>query len=108
LARQTKTEWALGLVLRTFAAVAALRGQAARAVRLASTGKAHHEAAGITLGRHAEEDWFERRLEPAHHALDESTRAVATASGRALGLEEALAEAFGSESPPKPLRSPQP
>jgi hypothetical protein len=98
LARQTGTDWALGLVLRAFGAVAALRGQAERAVRLASAGKTQHEAAGINLGRHAEEAWFERQLAPAYHALDEPSRAAATAAGRTLPLEQALAEATGTEA----------
>jgi hypothetical protein len=46
LARRTGAAWArlvqLGLVVRTFGAAAALRGQPERAVRLAAAGEAHH------------------------------------------------------------------
>ncbi|MBI3972548.1 MAG: hypothetical protein HY332_14815 [Chloroflexi bacterium] len=93
LARATGTDYLLGLVLRTFAAIAAHLGQPERALRLASAGKAHHEAAGITFGP-PEEAWFDRWLRPARRALDEAAQAAAWKAGSGLALEQALAEAL--------------
>lgn len=95
LARQSGTDWALGLVVRAFGVVAALRGQPKRAVRLAAAGEAHHEAGGLRLRGHAEGAWFERHLAPARAALDTPARTAAEAAGSTLPFERALAEAVG-------------
>jgi predicted ATPase len=84
--------WGLGFTLDTIGGLAAARGQAEAALRLAGAVAAMREQGG----QHAPGPWLacvERLLAPARAALDPAAQAAAWAAGAALTLEEAVAEA---------------
>lgn len=86
---------ALGLLhsLAALAGLAAAAGQPVRALRLAGAATALSAATGAVL-QPTERRSMERRLDPARRALGPDAAATASAAGRALPLEEAIAEAL--------------
>ena len=88
--------------LEAAAPLAANQGQPARAVRLAGAMEALREP----LGASQSPDWrgdLERLLEPARRALGEAATMGLWAEGRALSIEQTLAEAravAGNGTPP--------
>ena len=79
------------------ARLAALGGEPARAVRLFGAAEGLAEAAGFRLPTH-DPAGFERAVEAARAAVGEESFAAAWAAGRAMSLEEVVAEA-GAEIP---------
>jgi tetratricopeptide (TPR) repeat protein len=96
--RRNLTPGHLGGPLEALAKVAAAAGDHARALRL--------EAAGATLReRHAilrspgEHERLEHSLAPARAALGQRASAAASAAGRSLSVEEAVADALAFKPP---------
>jgi ATP/maltotriose-dependent transcriptional regulator MalT len=79
--------------LDNLACLAAAEGEAARALRLGGAAEALREQAGMRLppGDVAQ---LERLLAPSRRALGEAARAAAWAEGRAMTVEQAVAEAL--------------
>jgi predicted ATPase/DNA-binding SARP family transcriptional activator/DNA-binding CsgD family transcriptional regulator len=101
LALARRDSWALEYLAEGFAALAAAQGQAERALRLAAAAEADRERRDNHVSIHAYRRLRERLLAPARQALDSAAQAAAWAAGRALPLDEAIAEAqAGPASPP--------
>jgi non-specific serine/threonine protein kinase len=83
--------WALALILEGFGCLAAARGQAETALRLAGAAAALREHYDLHLSIHAFRGLRDRLLAPAWAALDATTAADAWAAGRALSLDQVLA-----------------
>ncbi|MCC6626147.1 MAG: hypothetical protein IT340_01970 [Chloroflexi bacterium] len=84
--------WGLGFTLETIGGLAAVRGQAEVALRLAGAVAAMREQGG----QHAPLPWpavVERLVAPARAALDPAAQVAAWAAGTALSVEAAVAEA---------------
>ena len=97
--------WGASYALEGFARLAALEGQAARALRLGGATAALRQTYGVALGP-SQQAAFRRALEPAWQALREEEATAAWEQGRTMTLEEALAFALGKaekgrEGPPK-------
>ncbi|MCL6645785.1 MAG: tetratricopeptide repeat protein, partial [Dehalococcoidia bacterium] len=97
--------WNQSMPLAALAYVAATQGQAMRAARLAGAvaalGDLHHTPL-IPLS----EELFQKGLAMARQALGETAYAAAWAEGRAMSLEQAVAEALAVEV--TPLATPRP
>ena len=89
---EVRLPWALAYPLQEFAHLAAAKGKARQALRLAGAAEALREALGTPLAPAWVAD-AERRLARARRALGKAGAAAAWAEGRALPLEQALAEA---------------
>jgi non-specific serine/threonine protein kinase len=79
------------------ATVAAVRGQARRALRLAGAALAHRDAMG-TVDPPLMRAMAERQLAPARRKLTLQAQAAARAEGRAMPFEEALAYATADDA----------
>jgi DNA-binding CsgD family transcriptional regulator/tetratricopeptide (TPR) repeat protein len=80
-------------VLERFAGLAAAQGRQAGAVRLAAAAEALREAAGTPLSAGGQAR-LDRALTAARRALGEAALATAWRAGRALELDQAVAEAL--------------
>jgi predicted ATPase/DNA-binding CsgD family transcriptional regulator len=85
-------------VLERFAALAAAEGRPVGAVRLAATAGALRELAGTPLSASGQAR-LDSALEPTRRALGDVAVAAADRAGRALTLEQAVAEALSSPGP---------
>jgi predicted ATPase/pimeloyl-ACP methyl ester carboxylesterase len=109
--------WCIPYLLEFLAGVAIAGGDGARGMRLAGAAEALHATIGAPLPPvwHADR---ERDLEPARRALSPSAYATALEEGRALSLDNAIAEASlgaqltrvavgqaSSSPPPNPLKT---
>ena len=94
VARANADEWALGLVIGAFAALAAQSGSPQRALRLAAAAR----RPGVSLGG-GDATWLEQMLAPARRALGEEAQAAAWAAGGQLQLDEALEYALADDAP---------
>lgn len=84
----------IGHCLRGIAGTAALLGQPEQTARLFGAADAHFERIGTAIWPVDKAD-SERNLEAARATLGEETFAAAFAAGRALSLQDAIAEARG-------------
>ena len=89
--------WVTAFVLQGLAHVAAARGQAARALRLAGAAEALRRVIASPLAPAWAAD-FERRLAPARQALTPEAAATAWAEGQRMTPDEALAEALATSA----------
>jgi len=88
----------LGIVdcLEAFAALHALRGAFARALRLIGATAAIRETIAVPCPPPLQQ-WLSGRLEPARRALGDAASAALEQEGRALPVEEAIAAALATE-----------
>jgi adenylate cyclase len=87
--------WLLAHVLEDMGGLSALQGQPERALRLLGAAATVRETIGAPISP-AYQDKLDRMLEPARQALGEA--AVSTeAEGRAMSLEQAIAEALQAD-----------
>jgi predicted ATPase/DNA-binding SARP family transcriptional activator len=86
------------LGLATFAAIASARSQAERALRLEAAARNVLDSSGVAR-LPDEQRWLDRWLEPARQALDRDARERAAAQGRALTVEQAVADALAGRAP---------
>lgn len=88
----------LGIVdcLEAFAALHALRGASARALRVIGAAAAIRETIAAPCPLPLQR-WLSDRLEPARHALGDATSAVMEQAGRALTVEDAIVAALATE-----------
>jgi predicted ATPase/pimeloyl-ACP methyl ester carboxylesterase/DNA-binding CsgD family transcriptional regulator len=93
--------WCIPYLLEFLAGLAIANGQPVRGMRLAAAAEALRETVGAPLPPpwHADRD---RDLAPAYRALSQSARATALDEGRALTLDEAIAEASADTHPQVP------
>jgi hypothetical protein len=91
-ARAVGSDEFIGLCLDGLGAVAAKRGDWARAARMAGAAGARRESSGATLDP-ADRAFRERYLDEARATLGEARLEAAIAEGGALTLEQALREA---------------
>jgi non-specific serine/threonine protein kinase len=92
--------WAVPIVLEGYANLAAVQGQAERALRLAGAAEAMRERHSIVLAIRV---YAERRAEwlgAARRALPEAAGAAAWSAGRGLSDDAAVAEARRAEAAP--------
>jgi tetratricopeptide (TPR) repeat protein len=94
--RERRDNVGIARSLEDLASIAEARGQPERAVRLCGAAEALSEAIGSPIPA-PERPIYERTVAAAHAQLDEATCAAAWAEGRALSLEQAIAEALGVE-----------
>jgi predicted ATPase/DNA-binding XRE family transcriptional regulator len=94
--RELKDEAGFALALERFAPLAAARRQPARALRLAGAAAALRELIRVPLTADSEAQ-LEARLAPARQAIGPEAAAAAEAAGRAMGLEQAIADALTEE-----------
>jgi non-specific serine/threonine protein kinase len=96
--------WGLALVLDGFAGLAAMQGQAERALRLAGAAEAIRERHSVPLAIRVFLGHRERWLAVARQALTEVQQEAALAAGRALTSEQASTLATSQQmTPPAPL-----
>ncbi len=89
--------------LETFTALAALRGQWARALRL--TGAVANLRATIAIPAPPYwREWLARQIEPARQALGAAESAAALIAGESMGTDQAIAEALAGAYPAPPDR----
>jgi len=81
-------------VLENLGGLLALQGQAERALHLVGAAAAIRDAMNTPLAPD-EQSQLDRTLAPARDALDGDVVAMALAMGRAMSLDEAIAEAQG-------------
>jgi non-specific serine/threonine protein kinase len=93
--------WIMNQTLERLAAVAAARGQAERAMRLAGAAAGVSERLGIQRPP-AEQQKLERWLQPQRQVLGAHAGDLAWSQGRALELEDAVEFALGSDEPEVP------
>jgi predicted ATPase len=93
----TGTRGSIAHSLEALAAVAAGQGQSEKAARLWGAAQALREAIGAPLPPVDVTD-YEHSVEAARSAAGESSFAAAWAAGRALALEQAIAEALEEEN----------
>jgi non-specific serine/threonine protein kinase len=103
-ARGVHGPWGMAMPLAAFAYLAAAFGQPLRAVRLGATAGAICEAYQSPLIP-LFEPLLNQALDVAREALDDDAYAAAWAEGRAMALDESIAEAFAVEAgpPSRPL-----
>jgi non-specific serine/threonine protein kinase len=94
--------WCVPYLLEFLGSVAIGRGEVVRGVRLAGAAEALHATIGapLPLVWHADRD---RDLAPARRALSRAVYAAALEEGRALPLEQAIAEASAELDPTSAL-----
>jgi hypothetical protein len=85
--------WDLTYLLEDMGCLAALQGEAERALRLVGAASALRESIGQPLSS-VEGAKLERMLEPARQQLGETGQAAAWSAGRAMSLEEAVSSAL--------------
>ena len=93
ICRAERYLWCIPYLLEGFGSLAAAEAQPIRAVRLVGAAASLHE----TIGAPRPPIWradVRRRLTPARRALDEVALAAATAEGRAMTLDQAIAYAL--------------
>lgn len=88
--------WAAPVIMLGYARLAAVEGQAARALRLAGAADALRRSVGGPAGP-TFVAYHRRGLEPAWQALGRVGGAAAFGEGREMSLEEAVAYAFATE-----------
>jgi predicted ATPase/DNA-binding CsgD family transcriptional regulator/DNA-binding XRE family transcriptional regulator len=88
------------------AAVAVALGRGARAVRLLAAAMALAETAGTSWLGHQEQ--YDRTLAAAHAEMDGPAFVAAWEAGRALPLEDAIAEALAASVPPEQAAGAEP
>jgi predicted ATPase/DNA-binding CsgD family transcriptional regulator len=106
--RRLGVGWHLSMILACFSGLAAAQGQPDRAVRLAGAAVAWSETYHALTLPFAEQIMAEA-LAAAGQALDEASYTAALAAGRAMSLDEGIAEAFAVEvdaSAASPARGP--
>ena len=86
--------------LEALALIAASRGKAHRAASLFGAAEVLRETTGSTI-TDAEREEYGRAVSNAHVQLDEASFSTAWAAGRAMPLEQAVAEALELDSPTK-------
>ncbi|MGE3594981.1 MAG: tetratricopeptide repeat protein [Dehalococcoidia bacterium] len=91
--------WHMSMILACFSGLAAANGQPERAVRLAGATVAWSEPYHALTLPFAEQ-LIDEALEAARRALDEPVYAAAWSAGRAMSVEEGVAEAFAVEVEP--------
>jgi non-specific serine/threonine protein kinase len=99
LSREHGTVWLRVHALAGLAACAAARGQPRRALRLGAAAAALGETTGQPL-RPADRAALDGGLAPARRALPAEAQAAAWAEGRAMTLEQAVADALEEEPNP--------
>jgi non-specific serine/threonine protein kinase len=108
LARQLQDRWNVPDAIEGLAWVAGADGRAERAARLYGTGEALRQASGmVLLGER--QTRRERRLAALRAVLGEPRFAASWTAGRALSLEDAIADALAGEvaaAPPPQRRRP--
>ena len=80
--------------LEVFAALAAMRGQFARALHVSGAAENLRTTIATPVPPYLQE-WLATQLEPAHQALGTTESAAALAAGRAMTTDQAIAEALG-------------
>jgi hypothetical protein len=93
IAIDVQDNWTIGCFLGSFVALAAAEQQPVRALRLAAATDAVYQIVGTPLPL-ATRELAERGRAQAMQAVDADTQARAHAEGRAMTLEEAIAEAL--------------
>lgn len=88
--------WAAPVIMLGYARLAAVQGQAARALRLHGAADALRRSVGGPAGP-TFVAYHRRSLEPAWQALGREGGAAAFEEGRGMSLEKAVAYAFGTE-----------
>jgi hypothetical protein len=99
--RRSGNQTVLANSLEAAARVASAYERWERAARLAGAATALREAIGVPAPR-TEDDGYRCALAAAHSALDDATFAAAHAAGRALPLEQAIAEGLALAEEPAP------
>jgi predicted ATPase/DNA-binding SARP family transcriptional activator len=99
LRRELGDRQGIATCLTGFAEQARAEGQPERAARMLGAMEAVSGAIGHALTRH-EQALYEREVAAARAALGEERFAAARAAGRALTMEQAVAEALGRAGPP--------
>ncbi len=92
ISRELGDKWLLAYLLEDSGGLAALQGQAERALRLAGAAKNLRETIGAPLPP-AEQAKLERLLEPAYQTLGQAAATI-IAQGQAMSLEQAIDYAF--------------
>jgi predicted ATPase/class 3 adenylate cyclase len=91
--QQVGTKWNMAQSLERFAGLAVAQGRPERAARLFGAAEALRIALGAPLPPGERAD-YERDVAAARAQLDEATLAAAWAEGRAMSLEQSIAEAL--------------
>jgi tetratricopeptide (TPR) repeat protein len=91
-------KWALAYLFEDVACMSALQGEAQRALRLAGSASVLRQEIGAphTAG---EASKLESALQPARQVLSGAEQASTWAAGRAMQLEDAIADAFTDDGP---------
>jgi hypothetical protein len=91
--RELKDQTAIAYVLEDCAGLAAARGHAAFALRLAGVSETLRQTIGAPLPP-TEQARVDRLLTPACRILSEAAQAAAWSAGRAMTLEQAIEDAL--------------
>jgi predicted ATPase len=97
LYQERGSEWGVLICLEGFARIAAARGRSERAARLFGAAARLREAIDEPVPP-ADRPDYDRVVSAARTQLDEATFAAAWAAGRALSLDQAIAEATAEEA----------
>jgi predicted ATPase/DNA-binding SARP family transcriptional activator len=103
--QQHGSEVGIPWLLEKFAGIAALRGHGERAARLLGAAEALREILGVALPPVDRSDYYDRQLLTTRSLLSEDAFAAAWKEGRALTLEQAIAEALVEAPPDHPFPS---
>lgn len=87
--------------LEIFAALAAMRGQFARALHVSGAAENLRATIAAPVPPFLR-DWLAARIEPARQALGATESAAALKAGRAMTTDQAIAEALGRAEPTTP------
>jgi tetratricopeptide (TPR) repeat protein len=93
IAEDSEVRWTIPVSLESLAAIAAAQGADQRAARLWGSAEAARESIGVVMDVLEVQD-YERWVSDARAQFDSTSFAAAWAAGRALTLEQAIAEAL--------------